>query len=422
MRALPAVLALATGCGSQLGTQPEDDAALDDVPALHHVRNALADARGMTVQDLFKDRLLKFRTAPDPSARLADLLAQNATRARDGATRLAVLTYNVALLQARPFGLVTYAESPELQARRVVIPQLVMEAGYDVVFLQEVWLGADVDRFKDQAPAHGFRVFTSDRGTSTDGLVVLVREAVVAPGTEPDVEGVAYLEQDPKENIPGVQVKRGYLRVSLDVVGAGRVHLFNTHAQAFPDQWKNRMFQARALGLAMRDAAGDHDIALAGGDMNSGPYYRDDGWRPPSGQPQKDWWRNAVAWALLQHYGAAVDLFAMGQPAQDVSLGITVVNDPDRSASIPGASPGWCAHTPDVVFTATDCNPLYFRQYAGTEYPARLDHLLARDQAGRVRVVSSGLRFTEPRDWGDAGVFPVSDHYAVQATLLIAAP
>jgi endonuclease/exonuclease/phosphatase family metal-dependent hydrolase len=73
------------------------------------------------------------------------------------------------------------------------------------------------------------------------------------------------------------------------------------------------------------------------------------------------------------------------------------------------------------VFTGTDCNRLYFEQYAGTEPPARLDHVLLRDPERRVRVVGAGLTLTERHALGAAGgAVELSDHYGVRATLRVA--
>ena len=116
------------------------------------------------------------------------------------------------------------------------------------------------------------------------------------------------------------------------------------------------------------------------------------------------------------------DLAIMGRPAADaiadVTLGDTVVNDADKALDVPGADEGWCDRTPTTTFTATDCNSLYFDQYAGTEYPARLDHLFARDPAGRIVATSSKIVFTDKLTFGDVEREP-SDHFGVLAELVV---
>jgi hypothetical protein len=125
---------------------------------------------------------------------------------------------------------------------------------------------------------------------------------------------------------------------------------------------------------------------------------------------------------LLLAYGDLVDLAIMGRPTRDaladVVLGNTVVNDPATATTTPGVDPNWCANTPHTTFTATDCNSLYFAQYAGTEFPARLDHLFARDPDERIVVTASRLDFTGKVRFGDTEVEP-SDHYAVVVELLV---
>jgi len=61
---------------------------------------------------------------------------------------------------------------------------------------------------------------------------------------------------------------------------------------------------------------------------------------------------------------------------------------------------------------------LYFTQYGGTEFPARLDQVFARDTDERVVVARSRIDFTEQLRFGDTLVEP-SDHYAVIVELVV---
>lgn len=416
---LVVALSLTAACGPRihpLGSVPEDNESVTDVPALRHVASVLRSS-SLQVKDLFNKRNLKFTGAPNPTTLLKDFETENNTRAHDG-TLLSVLTYNVALLKAEPFG-IHYAVSPNLDLRLPVLPAQVMSAGFDIICLQEVWHDFSLQKFKDEAPARGYRLFAQDRSKYTDGLVILVKESILADGDNPSVENVPYESQDPKEFWPGPSVKRGYLHVRINHRTLGAMDIFDTHSRAFPENWMARMEQGRQLGLAVKDAAGSDGLAFVTGDMNAGPYYREDTWTSPDGKEHKDWFSNALSWALTMHYGGLDDLFAMGTEAQDVYQGNTVVNHWRDATSTPGSLPGWCARTPNVVLTATDCNALYFQQYAGTEYPARLDHVMAHDPGKRLRVVGSGLEFTERLNWGNQGSFELSDHYGVGISMVV---
>ena len=329
-----------------------------------------------------------------------------------------MLTYNVALISVRPLGLIKYAESPEMDVRRLVLGDKILQENADLVTIQEAWHDVDLPLFEEAAERHGYRAFRQDRKAYTDGLIIFIKKSIIAGDMEPEMEAVPYDAQDAKEFWPGPMVKRGFLRVTFKHVTLGVIHVYDTHMQPYPEAWGKRMEQARQLGADVRSRVKDREIALIGGDMNAGPYYRDDTWEGPDGDVG-DWWSNAISYALLLHYAGGVDLFAMGQEAQDVNQGRTVVNNARTSTVIPGASEGWCAGTPNVVFTATDCNSLYFRQYAGTEYPARLDHLVARDTAARIFVEGTGLMFTNRIEFPGEGTFELSDHFGVLSSLSI---
>jgi endonuclease/exonuclease/phosphatase family metal-dependent hydrolase len=199
--------------------------------------------------------------------------------------------------------------------------------------------------------------------------------------------------------------------------------------QAFAENWLGRVKQSRELGIAMRAAVSSDetkkDLILAGGDFNAGPYYKNSTWKLPDGSEQDIWLHNAISYPVLLAYGELVDLAIMGRPEDDaladVVLGNTVINDPEKALDVPGAAEDWCASTPHTTFTATDCNSLYFEQYAGTEFPARLDHLFARDPDDRIVVTSSALTFTAKELFDDKEVEP-SDHYAVVVEMLVSPP
>jgi endonuclease/exonuclease/phosphatase family metal-dependent hydrolase len=394
-----------------------------------HLGAAIEGGDALTFGALFeKGDGLVFAGAPDPSALLTANNVVDDDRPRAGRQPLSLLTYNVGLLDVNIFGVVPYAETPHLERRREVLPGLIFARGADVVVLQEVWLDEDVAEFRRTAADFGYRAFLQDRAGHNDGLMSFVREAVLLPGADIEFDYAPYGVQNGTEYFPGPGIQRGWNSFRFVHRDLGGIRVFNTHMQAFPEQWLNRAKQARELGIAMRTAAnpGDdtaNDLVFVGGDFNSGPYYRDAIWRTPTDGDQTQWFHNAISYPLLLAYGGLVDLAIMGRPAADaladVVLGNTVVNDPAAALATPGAEAGWCERTPPTTFTGTDCNSLYFQQYAGTEYPARLDHWMARDPAGRVVVTNSTLAFTEKLRFGDTEVEP-SDHYGVLVELVVA--
>ena len=130
------------------------------------------------------------------------------------------------------------------------------------------------------------------------------------------------------------------------------------------------------------------------------------------------------------------------RPDRDVVVGRAAHNDPgwyDREVFGPDGStlkkpfhrcpdgmrraPPSCASHAPPTFTATDCNSLYMKQYAGTEPPARLDHLLAHDPGGRIHALSTSVVLTEPEavDVGGCKV-ELSDHYGLLVDVYAAPP
>lgn len=389
---------------------------------LAHVAAALGD-EGMTVYDLVHAGAeLKLSERPDPTGLLDATAALDDERPAEGGTTLSVLSQNVGLLDAKIFFFFDYKRTPLLAERRDELFDVFVRDEPDVALFQEVWIGEDVERFVDAARERGYLVSVGERFFHDDGLLLAVKESIVKDGAFVDEGRGTYEHQDGLEYFPGPGIKRGYQWVRFEHVDAGEIVVFNTHMQAFAEQWANRARQARELGLAVQREAGSA-LAIVGGDLNSGPYYAHDERTLPDGTTQDVWFENAIAYAVLLEYGGLVDAAVMGRPvddaAVDVRLGDTVVNDPETSVEVPGGVEGWCDQTPHLAFTASDCNSLYFAQYAGTEPPARLDHVHLRDPDGRARALSSTIVFTEKETFdGDVETEP-SDHYGVLVELMI---
>jgi endonuclease/exonuclease/phosphatase family metal-dependent hydrolase len=423
--------AAATGaaCGDNLGAvalggDDTDNFVLADTSGFAHIAAALDNSADLTLRDVFEQGdALTFSGAPNPAKLLTDTNALDDNRDRAGRAPLSVLTYNVALLDVDLFNVIPYTESPNIPQRRRVLPALIFETGADVVLLQELWLDEDVEHFSERAALAGYRAIVHDRSGGNDGLMICIREDIIAGGTSVDVDFAPYASQNGTEYWPGPGILRGWMSVRFVHDDIGGVHVFNTHMQAFPENWLGRVKQARELGIQIRTSVEQSgDFAFVGGDFNSGPYYKSASWTSPDASVFDGWYHNTIAYPALLTYGNLVDAAIMGRPAidaiADITLGDTVVNDSKTALDVPGAVDGWCEQTPHTTFTATDCNSIYFDQYAGTESPARLDHVFVSDVNARVVVANSQIVFTEPQSFDDVVVEP-SDHFGVRVDLLV---
>lgn len=422
-RLSPWLLLGAAACADPLalGTRELDARRLSESNNLNHLFRALGE--DLTLRGLFErgDGADPLR-APDPTSLLERTSTRDDARAGVPGVRVSVLSQNVALLDAKLLGFIDYARTPLLDERREALPAVFLEGAPKIVLLQEVWLPEDVDGFQAAAEARGYLAFPGSREGHNDGLMTLIHGSLVEDESAMESGVVAYQAQDGLEHFPGPGIKRGYQWVRFSAPQLGTLVVFNTHMQAFPGSWKQRLSQARELGLAVLAKAGDEALAFVGGDLNAGPYYKKKKWALPDGSVDGDWWQNAFSYPVLLEYGGLEDLFIMGKPlaeaARDVTLGDTVVNDPARALEVPGAEEGFCEGTPHTTFTVSDCNALYFAQYGGTEYPARIDHVLVRDVSQRVFVERSAVVFAEPLDFGGQTSEP-SDHYGVRVDLVI---
>lgn len=430
-RATRAGLALAAAClaagtaacgpaaAPALGSHDVDAHKLADRPNLAHLSAALPSGSAGTIHDLFElqDNLV-FDRAPDPTDMLVSAAASDDARKGTVREELRVLSFNAGLLDTTVFGFIPYKKTPLIDERREALPAMLIEYGHDILMLQEVWTDRDATFFIDAFEAAGYKAVTSGRAGYNDGILVAIKADLI--DGDLSTTGVEYEKQDGLEYFPGPAIRRGFQSVAFRHKTLGDVVVFNTHMQAFSTAWKERMAQARQLGIAVRDAAKDADVVLVGGDMNAGPYYKNREWTLPDGKVETVWWQNTVSYPLLLEYGGLSDLVVMGRAAEDaasdVTLGQTVKNDASKSTEVPGVDPAWCRDTPHIAFTASDCNTLYFQQYGGTEYPARLDHVLGRFADDRVRVSHAAVTFTESLTFGSAQTEP-SDHYGVEVTL-----
>lgn len=423
MRTLPLLLLLAplAACSrfpKGFGDDPKDQALIDGIPVLQHLADALDDPSDVDVATLIeKEKKYRYTSAPDPSAWIDETFEahQDLPPLAPGAVPLRVLTYNTGLLSRKYLG--TEVEVPHITKRRDRFAEELFTAGYDILLLQEVWEWEDVQRLADAAPDHGYVVYGGTEELHPEhGLAIAVREAIIDPAFDQDHSEQQFFAQRKLEYNPGPKVRRGWITWSFRVAGTDTtLHLYDLHATSYVQFWQKRDLQAREVGLEV-SARPDTDVVLLGGDLNSGPYYDDDIWVDGEGKKVKEWWRNASAWALWQYYGEMYDVHGAAAPLEDVELGRTVPMDSDGYLDEPYGDESWCDTTPVTTFTGTDCNSLYFEQYAGTEFPARLDHLMARDPEAHLRVDDSWLEFVDPLEFSD-GTYELSDHYGLGAAL-----
>jgi endonuclease/exonuclease/phosphatase family metal-dependent hydrolase len=411
-----------------LGAHKKDQALLAGSRELAHLALALrppgaaiggligVDPDGPTVLDLLDGPPPAFTAAPNPQFLLTvdRSLGEQRAAAAPSAAPLRALSYNTGLLDRRYIG--GHVAVPHRTSRREALPKAVLNDGWDVILLQEVWEWEDVARFAAAAEAAGYRWWAGEeRRHVQHGVMILVKAALVS-GPEERTEG-QFEVQRRIERWPGPNVRRGWLTWTFTHAPTGRrLRVASSHPQAWPQFWRERSLQARQLGLAVADAP-DDVIVLLGADLNAAPYYPHDQFGEVKGKPVDQWWRNAITYPLIRHYGDLLDVAALAAPAGDVTA----------MAALPAWAPSWtrqalggaCAGVQPGVFSATDCNSLYFASYAGEEYPARLDYLFLRDLQGVVGVHGTGHAYVDPVDL-PTGRHELSDHYGVWAALSIA--
>lgn len=420
MRLLPALVLIAacTNADKGLGDAAEDNARLADSTVLAHFADALENPDA-TVLDLFGDKTLPFVHPPD-----ADSLFQTSYERHISLPELTgeplqlrVLTFNTGLLSRKY--LLSKVAVPQIEARRAVMADRLFSAGYDILMLQEVWELDDAQALIDAGEAAGYTVWAGDgkKFHKETGVVLAVRADLIA-GNAVQNQG-QYQAQWKIENFPGPNLKRGWISWEFDLADTGvHVHLFDTHFTPFYSEWNVRNLQARELGQIVA-AVPAEDVVLLGGDLNAGWYYPEDTWVDGEGEEGVGWWANAVMAPLLMYYGGLEDAKNAASPNEDVFLGDTIPRgNGEAMLEEPYGDPLWCGATPHTTYTAYDCNSLSFESYAGTEFPARLDHLFFRDGSGKLRITDQALAFDAPLTF-DEGEFELSDHYGVEVSLEI---
>jgi endonuclease/exonuclease/phosphatase family metal-dependent hydrolase len=394
----------------------KDNALLLSSPVLIHLAKALDNNDVTTAHDLFAHaEKLHFIKAPDPSFLLKQMQHENEIRLHDSTflqgEKLSIMSYNVGLLDAQLLGYFDYASTPYLNERRKRLPQLIFERACDVIFLQEVWKEQDVRYFEKIAAKYDYVFFIGPRRYYNDGIITFIKKNLT--GHSFAFHAQPFVAQNPLEFFPGPQILRGFHHITINHPNLGIMHLYNSHLLSWPQKWDVRMQQAREIALHAAQDSKTSDLVFIAGDMNSGPYYKNDSWTMPDQTIVRDWWKNTIAYAVFLHYGDLNDLSAMGRSANQAS------SDVDMAENFIRNNATWCKNTPKIVFTATDCNKLYEKQYKGTEYPARLDYIFSRDLQRRIVVQKSGLAFTNKLLFTPNILIEPSDHYGVFVDLFV---
>ena len=389
---------------------------LSDCPALRHLAVALDDP-GATLGDLLRGRR-EFVRAPDPSAWLGDVRTRRCAGDNRAGAPLSVLTYNVGLLSRR-LGPRLY-EVPHTTQRRTRLLKQVLTADADVIALQEVWEDADVARFGAAGRTAGYRFFAGGHRHRAHVLMILVHRRCIGAGAEHRFAEHCYAAQRRGEQLPGLGISRGFIAWSFELAAVRRrITIVDTHTTAFPPFAHVR--SAQALELArFCNALPDDELLVVAGDLNCAPYYPWDRYGVRARRPVDGWWRNAISYPLLMHVAGLEDAVVRAGRTKDFAP-LRQLRPVDEGSVRAPFGDGSDPDPERTTFTATDANSLYHRQYGGTEYPARIDHILLRDRRDAVAVTGAGLRFCEVHDFGAAGRFELSDHFGVAAALQIGA-
>ncbi|MFT7520017.1 MAG: endonuclease/exonuclease/phosphatase family metal-dependent hydrolase, partial [Kiritimatiellia bacterium] len=401
-----------------LGSHDLDKQPIADHPRLGYLADALDGADKADVADLMRHRGLTWTKAPDPSQLLQSLYDthQALPPLDDDAVQLRVITYNVGLLD-RPY-MGTRVTVPHGEARRKAMLKALFESDANVLLLQEMWEWTHAQEFGAAAEAAGWTWYAgTEKLHLQHGLFLAVRDQAISG--ELSGEEHQFRAQRKLEHWPGPNVRRGWLHAQFQLAGTQQtVHLIDLHATSYPQFWPVRNMQARQVGLSLSELPQD-DIVVLGGDLNAGPFYAEDVWIDNEGEEVAQWWLNAPAWALWQHYGDMVDAHALSQVPADVTAGRALPTNPAQDHAQPYGSATWCKTVAPDVFTGTECNSHYMAQYVGTEFPARLDHILLRDRDHHVRVQQSTVVFDERHDLGADAPIEWSDHYGLRVELRV---
>ncbi len=415
---LSASLLVLSACQSNvvpLGEHPLDVVALDDAAPLRHLTGP-SDAA--TVDDLFSKKLSWSGQVDASNWFETTHTAHQALPAMEDGVDLKILTYNVGLLDRNSIVGRTFVPHGEQRLPRQV--EVLFDDGWDVILLQEVWEWEAHETLARAAEDAGYLAWGgSEKRHAQHGVSMFIRGDLVAETL--DTWERQYDSQRDLEKWPGPNIKRGYLGWRFELAGTDReVAIIDTHMSAFYNFQQVRNDQARELGLTVQDEAEGDTVVIVGGDLNAGYVYPRDEWLDAEGNTYTGWLENGVSTPLLAWYGELQDARNAHSLSREAEAAASVPFPADPSwLDTPYGDSGFC-DTLDPELTGTDCNSLYHANYASEEPPAKLDHILFRDDLQRVRVTDAGLAYTDVLEFPD-GTYELSDHYGVHATLRIGA-
>lgn len=419
-------LILVSGCqtGNIYNTQ-FDNATVKSIPQFEHLQNALsqddANLKDLQVKELIEAEDVSFANAPNPGKLLeSDYLKNKKTAMPKNPVRLKVISYNTGLLdRVKIMGMFGRVAVPFKKNRVNHIFSTVQNEEADFIFLQEIWEPEDLDIIKKNASQGGYIAYSGTRLQNKHGLLILVKKTILDSSISQ--REIFYNSQFGLEHWPGPNLKRAYLHWRIKIKNSNRViSLFNTHLTASLNNWQVRNEQNITLGKAVHKQKTDQ--VFIGGDFNSATYYKFNQYTSPTGIVSDNWWKNSISYFLFRYYSKSIDTYAAANRVKnDINFGDKLQNNVGDKVNIPYGIEGFCKNTVPFVFTATECNSLYFQNYRGEELPARMDFVFAVPaQNTQMKILSSKIKMTKKTIVVSKNrKVEASDHYAIVSEIAI---
>jgi len=180
-------------------------------------------------------------------------------------TRLKVVTYNTALLDAFYYGI------PYFDQRSYILPAKLSDLDADVIFLQEVFYEQGKSRIIDFLAA---KYWAFSGIYSGHGLVILIKKSLIG-NVDQKVEYL-FPTQRTAETIAGYQ--KGCLGLKFSITNSKTpIYLVNCHLTGMLDQFEIRESQIQELvhNLLAPIFRAPEGLLVVGGDLNGSPYYNE---------------------------------------------------------------------------------------------------------------------------------------------------
>ncbi len=280
---------------------------------------------------------------------------------------LKVLTFNAAMLDVRIFGHSFYRPLDHIDARLTVLAEQLQRFSADIVFLQEVFHHDKQQVLLEQLDHY----YPYVCGLARAGLKIRLDNELLILSRFPLGQGVLQrFKKAPAEELR--HTSKGFYHIPADIPGLGTVNLLNFHMSAGGKHGHPQSPLMEAIRSEQIQQLVDYcrtlDCVILAGDLNAGPQISKENYQ------------------LLLDCGYH-DLFS--------SVGAAGISwDPD--------------------------NPLV-RQGPDAHLPAgRIDHIFAdATLLTRLQTDEAGVAFSEALVELAESRIPISDHYAISATLSI---